>query len=59
MMGMGFPEWQVDGIIELYKLIDSGSSTTNQENLSTFKDITGEEPTSLKDWVNAMAPAFK
>jgi len=59
MMGMGFPEWQVDGIIELYKLIDSGSSTTNQENLSTFKNITGEEPTSLKDWVKAVAPAFK
>ena len=45
MTGMGFPEWQVDGGMELYKLIDSGSSTMNQERLSTFKDITGEEPT--------------
>ena len=59
MMGMGFPEWQVDGILELYKLIDSGSPSTNQENLSTFKDLTGEEPTSLQDWVKAVAPAFK
>ena len=59
MMGMGLPEWQVNGVVELYKLIDSGSSTTNQTNLSNFKDITGEEPTSLKDWVNAVAPAFK
>ena len=59
MMGLGFPEWQVDGILEVYKLIDSGSSTTNQENLSNFKDITGEEPTNLKDWVKAVASAFK
>ena len=59
LMGLGFPEWQVDGVMELYKLIDSGSSTTNQEDLSKFKEITGEDPTSLKGWVNAVAPAFK
>ena len=59
IMGIGLPEWQVDGILELYKLIDSGSSTTNQEHFSDFKDITGEEPTSLKNWVKAVAPAFK
>ena len=59
LMGVGLPEWQVDGILELYKLIDNGSSTTNQEDLSKFKDITGEDPTSLKAWVNAVAPAFK
>ena len=58
-MGVGLPEWQVDGILELYKLIDSGSPTTNQENLLKFKEITREEPTSLKGWVNAVAPAFK
>ena len=59
IMGIGLPEWQVDGILELYKLIDSGSSTTNQEHFPDFKDITGEEPTNLKDWVKAVAPAFK
>ena len=26
MMGIGYPEWQVDGGMELYKLIDSGKS---------------------------------
>ena len=59
LMGVGLPEWQVDGILELYKLIDSRSPTTNQENLSKFKDTTGEDPTNLNGWVNAVAPAFK
>ena len=59
LMGVEFPEWRVDAILELYKLIDSGSPTTNQENLSKFKEITGEDPTNLKGWINAVAPAFK
>ncbi|XP_065892547.1 NAD(P)H azoreductase-like [Dysidea avara] len=59
LMSIGIPEWQADGGMELYKLIDSGSTATNQQNLSSFKDITGEEPTSLKDWVTGVAPAFK
>ena len=59
MMGLGLPEWQVNGVLELYKLIDSGSSSTNQATMSSFKDITGEEPTGLQDWVKAVAPAFK
>ena len=56
---MGFPEWKVEGSMEIYKLIDSGSSTTNQATISSFKDITGEEPTGLQDWVKAVTPAFK
>ena len=59
LMGVGLPEWQVDGILESYKLIDNGSPTTNQEDMSKIKNITGEDPTSLKGWVNAVAPAFK
>ena len=31
LMGVGLPEWQIDGILELYKLIDSGSPTTNRK----------------------------
>jgi len=59
LMNAGMPEWQTEGVLEVYKLINSGSTAVNQENLSNFKDITGEEPTSLKDWVNGAAPAFK
>ncbi len=32
-MGMGFPEWQVDGIMDLYKYIDEDSEVTNEESL--------------------------
>ena len=59
LTGVGLPEWQVDGVLELYKLIDNGSSTTNQASLSTFNEITGEEPTSLNNWVKGVAAAFK
>lgn len=58
-MSEKFPPWQMQGLMELYKLIDSGSPTTNPENISYFKDVTGEESTSLKGWVNKVAPAFK
>ena len=58
-MGMGYPEWQVDGIFELDRLIDSGSPITNQADLSTFKQITGEQPIDLKTWVTKYAPGFQ
>ena len=47
-----FQPWQVEGLLEIYKAIDSELPSLTQGNESDFKDITGEEPTSLKDWVN-------
>lgn len=58
-MKMGFPEWQVDGILELYRLIDSGSPVTNLPDISNFTTLTGEKPTDLKTWVSQVAGAFK
>ena len=58
-LGMGYPEWQVDGIMELYKLIDSGSPVINQADVSEYTQITGEQPTDLKTWVGQVAGAFK
>ena len=55
----GVPEWQTDGILELYKLIDSGSPATNQANLTDFEKITGEKPTNLKVWLSKVGGAFK
>ena len=54
-LGYGMPEWQVDGIIELFKGIDAGKYTF----ASDFKTITGREPTSIDAWVAQVAPAFK
>ena len=55
----GYPEWQVDGILELYKLIDSGSPVTNEADTGDYTQITGEQPTNLKAWVAKVAGAFK
>lgn len=55
----GYPEWQVDGILELYKLIDSGSSVTNEADIGEYTRLTGENPTNLKAWVAMVAGAFK
>ena len=58
-LGMGFPNWQVDGIMELYKLIDSGSPVTNEADISHFHQVTGEQPTRLKAWVSQVKSAFQ
>lgn len=58
-MQMGLPEWQVDGILELYKLIDNSSPVTNEADLSHYEQITGEKPTTLKAWVAKFEGAFK
>ena len=59
ILGFGMPEWQVDGLMELYKLIDSGSNATNQPDLGDYERLTGEKPTSLKEWVAKVKDAFK
>ena len=56
---MGIPEWQADGGLELYRLINSGSPATNYHDTSDFTTLTGEKPTDLKTWVSQVAGAFK
>ena len=58
-MGFGLPEWQAEGIMELFRLWDADSPVTNVADLSHYETITGEKPTSLKDYINAIAGAFK
>ena len=56
---IGFEEWRVDAILELLKLMDNDSTDTNYPDLSVYKTLTGEEPTSIKSWVSKYAEAFK
>ena len=58
-LGMGFPEWQTDGIIELFKYMNEGSSITNETDTGDIEKITGERATSIVDWVEQNAVAFK
>ncbi|CAI5950576.1 unnamed protein product [Closterium sp. NIES-64] len=56
----GFPEWQADGVIELFKSINAGAVQTNDPaNGKTLEKILGRPPSSVKAWVDAHAAAFK
>ena len=56
---VGFIEEDADGILEIYRLTDEECPMVDDPEMSHFNQITGEKPTSLKEWVNEVAPAFK
>ena len=58
-LSMGLEEWLADGVLELYKLLDSGAPETNIADMSDYGKITGEKPTSLKAWIKKYAPGFQ
>ena len=59
MVGKGWPEWQVDGLLEIMKLIEEGTSFFSVEDAGVLESLTGEEPNSMKAWVTKNAPGFK
>ena len=58
-MKMGMAEWQVDGMLELIKLIDDASPVANPQDISDFHQITGEQPTNLRAFVAQVKGAFQ
>jgi uncharacterized protein YbjT (DUF2867 family) len=56
-MDHGYPEWQVDGIMELFKLIDAENKAINHES-ADFKKITSRNPTTMQQWVAQVAGVF-
>lgn len=56
---VGFCEEDADGILEIYRLTDEECPLVNDTDTSHFTKITGEQPTTLKQWVSQVAPAFK
>ena len=58
-MGAGLPEWQVDGIMELYRYIDEGNPIMNEADPGDIARITGEEAMTVEQWVEQNAFAFK
>ena len=56
---VGFSEEDADGILEIYRLTDEECPMVDDPEMSHFNQITGEKPTSLKEWMNEVAPAFK
>ncbi|XP_030842143.1 uncharacterized protein LOC100890580 [Strongylocentrotus purpuratus] len=58
-MGVGMAEWQADGAMELYRLVNEGSPLADIADMGDFKMITGKEPTDIKTWVDNVKDAFK
>jgi len=60
MVGLGFPAWQADGILELFQLIDKGSPITNlADSENDYWKITGTAPTQLGPFIRSIAEAFR
>jgi uncharacterized protein YbjT (DUF2867 family) len=57
-LGAGWPEWQVDGVIELFDLIaQQHPSLTKPSN--DFQKLTNQEPTTIQQWTAQVAGAFQ
>ena len=59
LLGAGMPQWQVGGMLDYLKLVDSGLEGADVPGNGDFERITGEKPTSLKEWVDKVKDTFK
>lgn len=55
----GFGEEDADGILEIYRMTDEENPLIDDPDMTHFTKITGEEPTTLKEWVTEVAAFFK
>lgn len=58
-LARGVPPWEVEGLIQVYKTVNSGSQDFTEADTSHFHQITGEQPTSLRAWVSQVKHAFQ
>ena len=57
--GFGMPEWQAEGVMELFKLVEEGDSTQLTSSFETFSKITGHKTTSLAAFFEKSTPMLK
>lgn len=57
LISKGLPDWQADGICELFNLIDEGNTAVCQTS-EDFQDITGQPPTTLQAWIESVKDGF-
>lgn len=55
----GYPEWQIDGSMEVFKLIDEGNELTNVTENEDFEAITDSKPTTIEEWCQINADKFQ
>eukprot|EP00052_Salpingoeca_macrocollata_P001811 m.27719 g.27719 ORF g.27719 m.27719 type:complete len:54 (+) comp11700_c0_seq2:936-1097(+) len=51
------PEWQVDGVLELYKSFDIEADTTNDET-DHLETLLGRRPVTIEEWAHHAGSAF-
>jgi hypothetical protein len=56
-MDMGMPEWQAEGINELYQLMDDNDPVINDEN-NHILHVSGRDPISPEAWMSYHRAAF-
>eukprot|EP00301_Raphidiophrys_heterophryoidea_P011488 c17608_g1_i1.p1 GENE.c17608_g1_i1~~c17608_g1_i1.p1 ORF type:complete len:308 (+),score=118.86 c17608_g1_i1:45-926(+) len=57
-IGMGFPEWQTEGVLELLQNIDNKEPIMSLHS-DDFKHVTGRDPATINHWVHTVASAFQ
>lgn len=55
MQASGLSPWQVDGSLELFEWIRHGATDSVT---STVRDLTGDDPQTIEDWLSEMRAAF-
>jgi len=55
MQASGLSPWQVDGNLELFDWIRHGGTASVT---STVRDLTGDDPQAIEDWLSEMRAAF-
>ena len=55
MQASGLSPWQVDGNLELFEWIRHGGTDSVT---STVRDLTGDDPQTIEDWLSEMRAAF-
>jgi NAD(P)H dehydrogenase (quinone) len=55
MQAAGMSPWQVDGNLELFEWIRNGASDSVT---STVRELTGDDPQTIEDWLSEMRAAF-
>ena len=55
MQASGLSAWQVDGNLELFDWIRHGATDSVT---STVRDLTGDDPQTIEDWLSEMRAAF-
>ena len=59
LLGVGRPEWHVKGIAEFYDMVEAWGASIDEQAFTDIEKITGEKPTTLKAYIESVAPAFK